>query len=214
MFLIMMPATEDILRSYAAGATSPGVALLVSTQMAQAAEVRASVERFERMGGALFALSREAEMSEGALGAVLDRLDDDEDGQVGPPPLDAGPLPQPVMAAVGRDFDRIPWRFRLPGVSEYRIPGFGSESVSLLRARPGSSIPQHTHEGQEITLVMTGAMQDGARVFGAGEVSINDEDDDHKPRIVGTEICHCLVVMSGALRFTGRFGRALNLLAE
>lgn len=210
----MTPATEDILRSYAAGATTPGVALLVATQMAQAAEARASVERFERMGGALFAVSPGAEMSEGALSAVLDRLDDDGGAQVDPPCFDAGPLPSAVMTAVGQDFNRIPWRFRLPGVSEYRVPGFGSESVSLLRARPGASIPQHTHEGQEITLVMTGAMQDGARVFGAGEVSINDEDDDHKPRIVGTEICHCLIVMSGALRFTGRFGRALNLLAE
>ena len=51
-------------------------------------------------------------------------------------------------------------------------------------------------------------------MFRAGDLAINTEADDHKPRIIGDEVCYCLVVMDGGLRFTARFSRALNLLAE
>jgi len=204
--------TDDILKSYATGTTSAGLALLISAQMTARADSRARVAGFESVAAALMAEDAPAEMSEGALSAVLDRLDAPDPGGSRAP--DPGPLPEPVIRAVGRDFDRIPWRFRLPGVSDYVLDGFPAEQVSLLRARPGASVPQHTHEGQEATLILTGAMEDGGRVLGPGDVAINDEHDDHKPRIIGTGICHCLIVMTGSLRFTGRFGRALNLLAE
>jgi len=209
----MQTLTDDLVRDYAAGLTTPGIALLVASQMERAPETRAAAARTECLGGALLGEAPAAQMSADALDTVLGRLEAEAAEPV-PPRYDAGPLPEALMPAVGRDFDRIPWRFRLPGVSEYRLDGFDGEHVSLLRARPGASVPQHTHEGREATLILTGAMEDGGRVLGPGEVAINDEEDEHKPRIVGTEICHCLIVMSGALRFTGRFGRALNLLAE
>lgn len=204
--------TETLTEDYARGATSPGLSLLVSARMSFAPDTRDRAARVESLGGALLEDAPAADMGAGALDAVLGRLDAEDETL--PRRIDAGPLPEVVMGAVGTDFARIPWRFRLPGVSDYVLDGFPDEKVSLLRARPGAAIPQHTHEGQEATLVLTGAMEDGGRVFRAGEVSINDESDDHKPRIVGDEICHCLVVMTGDLRFTGRFGRALNILAE
>lgn len=124
-------------------------------------------------------------------------------------------LEESLGRAVGADrAGRIPWRFRLPGLSEHEFKGYGAEHVSLLRARPGVAIPQHTHEGVELTLILTGEMTDGDTVYRAGDVAICTEDDDHHPRITGTETCLCLVVMDGGLRFTGRFSRALNLLAE
>ena len=204
----------DMLADYASGAASPGVSLLIASHIAQSGESRANVARYEALGAALLADASAAPMSSGALDAVLDRLDADEEEIPTPAGVDAGPLPGVLMQHVGIDFARIPWRFRLPGVSEYVLDGFGGETVSLLRAKPGASVPQHTHEGEEITLVMTGAMEDGGEVFGPGDVALNDEHDDHKPRIVGDAICHCLIVRTGSLRFTGRFTRALNLIGE
>lgn len=209
----MRTLSDDLIRDYAAGTASPGIALLISAQMARAPQTRTLAAGAESLGGALLGDAPDCAVASGTLDSVLERIGAEPDTPE-PAGFDAGPLPEALMPAVGRDFDRIPWRFRLPGVSEHELSGFPGERVSLLRARPGVAVPQHTHEGIEATLVMTGALEDGGRVFGPGEVAINDEHDEHKPRIVGTEICHCLIVMSGALRFTGRFGRALNLLAE
>lgn len=206
--------TNEMLADYASGAASPGVSLLVAAHLTHAPESRAKVSAYEAVGGALLADEAAVPVSASALDRVLAALDE-ADAQAEPcARRKAGPLPRPVIDVIGKDFDAIPWRFRLPGLSEYELEGFQGEKVSLLRAKPGTGIPQHTHEGRELTLVLSGAMQDGDEVYRAGDVAINTEEDDHHPRIIGDEVCYCLVVMDGGLRFTGRFSRALNLLAE
>ncbi len=72
-------------------------------------------------------------------------------------------------------------------------------------------ILQHTHVGDEATLVLTGSMRDGDRLLSRGDVAFADQNDDHHPEIVGDETCVCLVVLSGPMRFTGPVGRALNI---
>ena len=81
----------------------------------------------------------------------------------------------------------------------------------MLRAKPGTSIPSHTHDGQEATLVLSGLLEDGDTVLGPGDALQVDHHHDHTPRIIGDEVCICLIVMSGKMKFTGPFSRALNL---
>ncbi|MEM7176427.1 MAG: ChrR family anti-sigma-E factor [Pseudomonadota bacterium] len=208
-----LPSTE-MLVDYASGAASPGSSLLIAAHLEQAPESCRQVSELERIGGAVLSGEAPEAMSAGALAGIFDKIDQGVAGAEPAPIRGAGPLPQPVIDAVGLPFDAIPWRFRLPGVSEYVLQEYEPEKVSLLRAKPGASVPQHTHTGPEMTLVMTGALQDGETVFRAGDIAINDEDDDHRPQIIGDEVCYCLIVMEGSLHFTGRFSRALNFLTD
>ncbi len=209
-------AETELLARFASGGTTPGLALLVSAHLERSARSRASLAEFDALGGALMADGERAPMSVDALDRTLARLDDEPASAAPARELrfEPGPLPRAVIDAVGTDFADIPWRRRLPGLADHQLDGFGTESVSLIRGRPGARIPQHTHEGREVTLVLTGALEDDGRVFHQGDITVNDETHDHCPRIVGEEVCHCLVVMSGSLRFTGVFSRALNYLAE
>lgn len=205
---------NEMLVEYASGAATPGIALLVAAHLTHAPESRRKVAELEALGGALLADEAPAVMREGALKAALGAL---EAGAEEPRPargIDGGPLPRPVIDAVGIPFEEIPWRFRLPGIAEYEIAEIEGERISLLRARPGARIPQHTHEGTEMTLVLAGTLQDQGEVYGPGELAINAESDDHKPTIIGDETCYCLVVMDGRMRFTGTFSRVLNFLGE
>ncbi|MGF1501974.1 MAG: cupin domain-containing protein [Paracoccaceae bacterium] len=204
---------QEMLIDYATGVVSPGVAFLLAAHLDRVDESRDFVARYEQLGGALLRDEPISEVSDGLLASVFDRIDGGDADGVGAR-LDQGPLPQNVIQAVGTDFPTIPWRFLLPGVAEYEIGGFDGEKVSLLRARPGTGVPKHTHDGEELTLVLTGALQDGNIVYTAGEIAINDEQDDHNPRIIGDQMCYCLIVMTGGVRFTGRFGRALNFFAD
>lgn len=208
-----LPDTE-MLVDYASGAATPGCALLMATHLTHAPQSRQQVAEMERIGGALLSDEEPIAMSASSLTDLFDRLDDVPEKLAEQAVLDEGPLPRPVIEAVGMAFDEIPWKFRLPGVSEYELQEYLPEKVSIMRARPGASIPQHTHHGREMTLVMTGAMQDGDAVYRAGDLAIADEEDDHRPKIIGDETCYCLIVMDGNLHFTGTFSRALNFLAE
>ncbi|MEM9139347.1 MAG: ChrR family anti-sigma-E factor [Pseudomonadota bacterium] len=207
--------SDEILADYAHGATTPGVAFLLAAHLTQSAESRSKVRAFERVGGAMLTSGDDAPMGAHALDAVLARLDAAPGQEFAPAPvIDGGPLPRSVTDRIGVAFDEIPWKRRLPGVAVYDFDGFGDETVQLLRARPGVSVPQHTHEGSEMTLVMQGVLMDDGVEYHKGDVAVNDEHDDHRPRILGDETCYCLIVQEGSLKFTGTFSRVLNLLGE
>lgn len=207
-------APDEMLAGYACGATTPGIALLVAAHLTQAPEARSRVGELERIGGILLAEEPPAEMSETALDRALAALDH----APGEAAIDrrrvpaSGVLPRPVVERIGLDADRVPWKLRLPGVWVHEVGGFADDRVVLLRARPGASVPQHTHRGIEVTLVMQGCMLDRGVEYLPGDVVVNDEDVDHRPRIIGDETCYCLVVQQGDMHFTGPFSRVLNLL--
>lgn len=224
---------DELLTAYAAGATSPGLSLLCAAHLTLSPAARADVAAYEALGGALLSDEGVGDMAPLSFEAALARIDADEDVEAAPPPpraaspdqaVDPNGFPRPLLRALSEgaearscevmSSDAISWRFRLPGIHEYVLDGFEEERVSLLKARPGAGVPGHTHEGAEATLVLTGALQDGDQVFRRGDIALNGPEDDHRPKIIGDETCICLIVTDGALRFTGRFGRALNLFAE
>ncbi len=215
---------DDLLSAYAAGTTSPGLSLLCAAHLTLRPDSRAEIERLERIGGALLVEEPCDSVSPLDFDALMARVDQEESAgtRTGSEKtessrrdaVNAGPLPAPILRAAGGSYDGIAWRKRLGGVSECAIEGFSGEKVGLLRARPGARIPKHTHAGLEATLVLQGVLRDGGQDFGAGDVALAGPEDDHIPEIIGDETCYCLVVVDGALRFTGRFGRALNLFAD
>lgn len=205
-----MHVPADFLAAYADGTLSEGLDLIVASHLTYCCGCRGQVARFEAVGGALLAQGDPAEVSRVTLKGALDRLDAPEDKL----PLPADPegcLPYPVRRALGVPVSEIAWGFRLPGLSEYTLKGFQGCAVSLMRGRPGVGIPEHTHEGLEATLVLSGEMRDGQTVYRPGDLSLADDQCEHHPRISGADTCICLIVRTGRMRFTGRFGRALNL---
>ncbi|MEM1160631.1 MAG: ChrR family anti-sigma-E factor [Pseudomonadota bacterium] len=201
--------SDDILADYAGGSASPGISFLLAAHLTHAPESRRKVADYESVGGALLNTSETAEMSAGALDAIMGAIDAIDTPT--PKKLNGGPLPRSVVEQLGMNFDDIPWKFRWPGLSIYELDGFDDEKVTLVRGKPGVAIPQHTHSGLEMTLVLTGCLEDDGVEYRAGDVSAHDEAHDHRPRVSGDEICYCLIVEQGAVRFTGRYSRILNL---
>lgn len=202
--------SDDRLMAYADGSLSDGLALLVASHLTYCPRCRTAVERMELLGGAMIADQAPAGIAAPDRGRVLARLAEEEAPEPTPPVAHDRILPAPLRQVLGTGVDAIRWRFLLPGLSEHRIEGFEGEDVSLLRARPGTRILAHTHEGEESTLVLCGQLKDGDAVYRRGDVAAADAADDHRPEIVGDEVCICLIVLSGRMRFTGSFGRALN----
>ena len=209
---------DEMLADFAAGATPPAVSLLMAAHLTQAPESRERVRAYEEACGAMLRDAPAETVSDSGFDAVLAMIDSDvpetEAAPRTPEPAQDCPIPSPVLDQIGLGFDEIPWKFRLPGVSVYEFDGFGDQKVSLMRARPGATVPQHTHKGTELTLVMQGVMLDDGIEYQAGDVAFNTEEDDHRPKILGDEICYCLIVQQGDLHFTGRFSRILNYIGE
>lgn len=206
--------TGEMLRSYATGTATDGIALLVATHLTYCPACRRQVAEIEAMAAAMLDDEGADPVSDSVLAAVLDRLD--EPVELPTPRLlnDAPGLPRPLAEAIGSPLSDIRWRKRLPGVAEVVLRDDNDERVSLIRVRPGSGVPAHTHTAVEATLVLQGSLLDGGSQFAVGDVSVATDADDHTPRAGMGEDCICLTVLGGSVRFTGTFGRALNLFAE
>ena len=207
--------SEEILELYTNGSLTEGMEIFVKGNLHFCPSCRDKVAFLETLAGELLKeVSVETELTNITHETALKKVEElelrgEEDD---PPKLYGGVMPAMINMLVGKISDDIPWRFRLPGISDYQISKRDGEEISLLKAEPGAKIFQHTHDGEEATLVLSGALQDGNSVLRAGDVSVVDETHTHNPSIIGEDPCICLVVMSGKVRFTGRFTRAFNLL--
>ena len=111
-------------------------------------------------------------------------------------------LPAPI--------DQLPWK-RLGPVAEYpllkEVSGYKTQ---LLRIQAGRKVPQHTHDGNELTVVLRGAYNDGIGHYARGDLSVADGSIKHQPKADEGEECLCLAVTDARLRLTGTIGRLLN----
>jgi len=116
-------------------------------------------------------------------------------------------LPQAV-----RDFARGDWQWIGPGIHRrmLALPDDSAARVFLLKARPGTKMPDHTHTGVEFTLVLSGAFAHDLGRFGPGDFEEADESVEHQPIVEAGEVCICLVAMDGTLKLNGMIGRLLQ----
>lgn len=214
--------TDDLLAAYAAGTLSEAQSLLVATHAALCPICRAAISEFEAVGASLLEDLTPVSMDVDSFDALLARLDDEETlpEKVVPHPS-AYPsaasknrdiaLPQPLRSYVGMDLQDVTWRPVIRGLEEAELAVSGPEfNVRLIRVAPGAAMPQHSHNGEELTLVLTGAYQDGSGRFARGDVQVADGEIDHQPIAEDGEPCVCLIVTDAPIKLTGRLGRLLN----
>ena len=121
-------------------------------------------------------------------------------------------LPDPVReAAFGAILNGGRFGFAGFGIRRLTIPTDGPGAVDLLRIEPGSGVASHDHEGEEFTLVLTGAFNDGHQTYGPGDINIGVPGFKHEPKALPGEICYALAVSYGAARFDGSIGMLQRL---
>lgn len=98
----------------------------------------------------------------------------------------------------------------LGNIANNKLAAGDKRHVSLLYIDKDTAIPQHTHKGMEITLLLSGAIVDEQGQYGVGDILINTPDDTHTPRTLPDQDCLCLSVLSAPLKFNKGITRLLN----
>jgi putative transcriptional regulator len=120
---------------------------------------------------------------------------------------------EPWMPAAIRDFlgrGDVPWRTRMPGFKQYNLGKVDGCEVEMLWIKAGRAMPNHTHEGSELTLVLDGAFHDDTGKYGRGDISIADQNVNHRPVADKSGPCVCFAVTTDSLRLTGRLHERLR----
>lgn len=123
------------------------------------------------------------------------------------PAADDAVFPPSLHRYLGVAAKDVPWRTVLPGVKEWTVSDADGIEAKLYWIKAGRKMPQHTHEGQEVTLVLRGGFSDVSGHYARGDVAVADHDLDHKPVADEGEDCICFAVTDAPLKLTGPVAR-------
>lgn len=87
------------------------------------------------------------------------------------------------------------------GIYQHRISTIDAGQARLLKIPAGQPVPEHEHNGRELTLVLTGSFHDKVGEFVHGDVEDVDQKTFHRPIAASVEECICLAVTDAPLIF-------------
>jgi len=205
---------DATLVSYAAGSLSPSFEILVACHLRQCEFCRRRVTVAEHLGAAL--LDETAPLSAGQRERFLARLEQETDkgeaplaSAVEPATVRRHSIPQPLAALLSGKAEPLDWRRLVPGIQQIRLD-IAKGGLQLIRIAPGVSIPRHSHQGSELTLVLQGAYRDALGRFSTGDVADLGPDMEHQPTAEGDQPCICLIAADAPLRFKGLLPKLLQ----
>ncbi len=193
---------EQILWDYHRGAVTPGTSLLVRAHIETCAQCRIDLKVFEALGGVLMERIEGVAMTDTALDLALARIErsaDEPSRPVTKQPafLDGFALPPSVAAASVRGR-----YWAAPGVWIAPIDTGEADrhtKTYLMFVKAGMVMPEHTHEGQEMTLILKGSFTDKYGTMAVGDFAVRTEVDSHSPVIAADEDCLCLVMQTAPI---------------
>ncbi|SFA99255.1 anti-ECFsigma factor, ChrR [Poseidonocella pacifica] len=197
--------TDALLLAYAAGALPEAFSLVIAAHISLCDQCRAQSESFDAVGGSLLAQAEDKDVPPPDLEATLARI------RKGPATRRALPrdpvFPAPLADYLGGGVDRVRWRPVGMGVRQAILPTSRTASARLLYIPAGTAVPDHSHKGLELTLVLQGAFADADGHFGRGDLEVADDCVDHAPMADIGEDCICLAATEAPLRFNAFFPR-------
>jgi len=199
---------EPMMMAYAAGSLENPFALIVAAHVSLCDECRARLGAFEAVGGAMLAEEPAVEVTDTMKQSVLAMLDAPEEE----PPLvenkRSGVYPGPVMQALKGKPPK--WKSVGGGVRQTLLHADQNGSLRLLYIPPGKAVPDHGHNGVELTLVLQGAFRDETGYFGVGDVEVADDTLEHTPIAEPGDPCICLAATDAPLKFNALIPRILQ----
>jgi len=202
----------DLLTEYTAGNLPLAQAACVSAHMNYCEQCRLTAGRLQDLGAVMFDALQGVPVGDVQLDAVLARLDD-------APPLS---YTRPETGAVGRtpailqrlmsgDFSDLAWKKVTKTLSiSYLKTGDPNYEFALYRIKAGGKIPEHTHRGSEMTLVLEGGFSDAEGNYDQGDFIFREPSDVHAPTALQSQDCICLAVLDAPLKFTNWKYRWMN----
>ncbi|MVG16610.1 ChrR family anti-sigma-E factor [Aeromonas jandaei] len=226
--MIKAHPTDPMLRAFAADELPLPLAVGLSAHCELCPDCAARLKAFEEeLAQQYLASPAEPEVDsrdEVGLDAGFDAMLADILAQPAPvaaPVIDL-PRAQPAeleMAGHAYRLPRVLARYRSPkwrhigAIRQQSLPldEMGARA-SLLHIDAGGRIPEHTHQGYELTLLLAGNIQDGDTLYQAGDFIWRDASHAHSPHT--PDGCLCYTVQDAPVQFTKGLSRLLNGISQ
>lgn len=198
---------SEIIGAYAAGSLGEAYALVVAAHVSMCDACRADLAAHEAAGGVVLDGFGEAAVSDGLFDRVLGQLDAAVPQERAPSARN-GVYPGPIMDALKGALPK--WKSVGGGVKQCVIGGDREGVSRLLFIPPGQAVPDHGHNGLELTLVLQGGFSDETGHFDVGDVEVANAELDHVPTADPGPPCIVVAATDAPLKFNTFLPRLLQ----
>jgi len=201
----------DILTEYAAGALPLAQSACVSLHVNQCQKCQRIARQLEDVGASLLEALEPVPVGDTQLNAVLARLDEEKPLEYTRKPQAADSTPAILQRLMRGDFSDLSWKKISSSLRiSYLKTGDTGHEFALYHIKAGGRVPEHTHRGGEMTLILEGGFSDADGSYHAGDFLYRRPGDVHSPTALQSEDCICLAVLDAPLKFTDWRFRWLN----
>jgi len=203
---------DELLMQFAAGQLTNALGIQTACHLEQCQQCRQKIATYEQLGGELLDFSKPVGLSAGLKDKLLAKIRSPEAKTASIEELNYDPrIPRPLQRFVPQYYEHLPWSGLSKSIQSYDLPFSDNKfTARFYKISAGKELPQHTHKGNEYTLVLSGSFSDLAGDYHPGDFVLADTSTHHQPRAHDKEDCICFAVMDAPLKLTGLFGRLLN----
>jgi putative transcriptional regulator len=187
---------DSTLMSFAAGSLPAALAVVAAAHLAVCPRCRDEVSMMEMLGGTLLGdLPGASMLGQVPAPPVMERRPSSAPARAAP-----GEVPAPLARLIGDNLDAVAWRWVSPGSWLRRVPLAGAGQLHLYKCASNVTLPEHAHEGSELTMVLRGTQADSTGLYRPGDICDLDESVEHAP-VAGADGCICVVAQDHRVRF-------------
>ncbi len=200
-----------LLNEFSAGTLPLAQSVCVSLHLKYCQHCQRNHRRLQQMGAAMFEQLAPQQVDDSLLLSVMERLDEEPPLSYGKPQEDGDGYPALMQRLMTGRYEEMDWERVNKHLRISRLrTGDQDNEFALYHIRAGGSIPEHTHRGTELTLVLDGSFSDEEGVYHEGDFLMRDAGHKHTPTAARTGDCICVGVLDAPIRFTRWNYRPLN----
>jgi putative transcriptional regulator len=200
-----------IMNEYVAGTLPWAQSACVSIHLNYCDHCKRQVDSLQQMGGDMLEHLEPAKIDQDLMAAVFARLDEEPPLSFERKPAGEDEWPVLVQRLMAGDYSELDWKrvTRSLRVSHLKT-GDPEHEFAFYHIAAGGRIPEHTHRGSELTLVLEGSFSDEEDVYQRGDFIYRDAEHVHTPMAARSEDCICIGVLDAPISFTGWRHKMLN----
>ena len=214
---IPMSEIETAIINYAAGKLTPAKHALISCAIELNPDVAEFAALNTSVAASLLDEVKPVSLSPLFIGKVLETLsfghpydvanDHNPKRIMNAPPVSKGLVNRDVIK-------NMSWKSLIPGVAVRDVLGNrktkNGERLYLLKVKAGMRMPEHTHQGEEWALILSGGYHVDGKTYRRGDLHFENETNSHAPVTCEGEDCICLAMTEAPLVMKGWFPKLVQ----